>query len=392
MRLLHAADIHIGKTLYGRATVRGGNTRIDDFIATFDRIVDSAIEHRVAAVLVAGDLFDNRRAGPSELAAVATASRRLAEAGITLIVVPGNHDGMSTVGDPSTHALRWLRAVDIPGVYVLLSPGTQRIHTMNDGPLWVSSLPYAHKRAFEDILPGLPESERILAAGAKLEAIIGSIHPGVHVGPAIFVGHLTTVAAATGSEQTMKMSWDVAVGPHVFDGWDYTALGHMHRQQKVAERVWYAGSPEYIDFGEEGQSKGWLLVDIGDATIDNARGILTVTPIPSNARQLQQFDFDDPTADVLPGAITDGAIVKLRFTSATRARPDTLGRLRAAAYSQGASFVTSDWKPPQRVTRARVVISEGTDRAELLGLWLDANGIPREPALTAGRDLIASRM
>ena len=384
MKLLHAADLHIGLTRYGRPTSSGGNTRLDDFAATLDRLVESAIAHEVAAVIIAGDALHTRWASPAALDILARAATRLRKADILFVVLPGNHDGMSTLGDASSHALLWLDSLAIPGVYVLIRPGAHILYP-KAGQLVVVAVPYPHKRTFDSRWADMSSDQRIIEAGRVVDDLIRAFaaerRPDA---PLVLAGHFTTVAAKLGSEQTMKMTWDVSIDPAVFEPYDYVALGHIHRAQQVAPNAWYAGSPEYIDFGEEGQPKGWNIVEVEPGAPP------VVERVVNPARELFTFMLDDETAEdvAMDGAFAPGAIVKLRYITTARPKADRVAALRQRALGAGASWVVHDWKPPQVASRARVVVAPETSRADLLRAWLDATGQPIEPALTAGRRLI----
>jgi DNA repair exonuclease SbcCD nuclease subunit len=54
------------------------------------------------------------------------------------------------------------------------------------------------------------------------------------------------------------------------DQFDYIALGHYHRQSQVTDNAWYSGSPEYMAYGEIGDTKGGLLVDMDRISVDGS--------------------------------------------------------------------------------------------------------------------------
>jgi exonuclease SbcD len=112
----------------------------------------------------------------------------------------------------------------------------------------------------------------------------------------------------------------------------YIALGHIHKYQAINQRplAVYAGSPERIDFGEEHDRKGFVLVDL-----DRHDATHQFVELP--ARPFVSVDVrgegDDPTADVLAaveGRSFDGAIVRLRI----HLTPANQGRLREADIRQ----------------------------------------------------------
>src|SRR2546425_12466987 len=85
MRFLHTSDWHIGKTIRGRS-------RTDEFATVLDEVVGIALQERVDAVLVAGDLYEHRAASPDADALIFRVFIRLYEAGIPMGLISGNHD------------------------------------------------------------------------------------------------------------------------------------------------------------------------------------------------------------------------------------------------------------------------------------------------------------
>ncbi len=159
MKILHTADIHLGKTTHGKM-VGGHSSRLDDFAATFIRFAESAVDRRVNLAIVAGDLFDNRRPGPGEIHAAVRALRVLSANKIRTVVSIGNHDGFGTIADPSTSTLGWLSDVDMPFVHVYTQPTIASLDAGGE-PVVVVSTPYPHKRAYDAIEPDLSVEERV---------------------------------------------------------------------------------------------------------------------------------------------------------------------------------------------------------------------------------------
>ena len=98
MRFLHTADWHVGRTIRGRS-------RADEFAAALDEVVAIAVEERVDAVLLAGDVYEHRAPGPEADELVFDAFVRLHEAGIRIVEIPGNHDSAARPrrpGSPTT--------------------------------------------------------------------------------------------------------------------------------------------------------------------------------------------------------------------------------------------------------------------------------------------------
>ena len=85
MRLLHTSDWHVGKTIRGRS-------RLDEFHAALAELISVAVDEAVDAVLVAGDLYDQRAPTPDADALVFETLVQLHRAGIPVVAIPGNHD------------------------------------------------------------------------------------------------------------------------------------------------------------------------------------------------------------------------------------------------------------------------------------------------------------
>lgn len=412
MIVAHVADLHlehVSAARYGALDPESGaNTRLLDFGDTLRRFVDLAVERPVDVAVLAGDTFHSRHPGPVALGILAEQLGRLQEAGIPALVLPGNHDGMNTVGWERSHTLRWMDALAIEGVHVLVKPGARVVQT-KAGALEVASMPYPHKRAFDSQLSELDPDDRVVEAGRRVEAIVGAYAAGrVDAGlPLLFVGHLSVAGAALGAEQAMRMEWDAVVSSDAFAGFDYAALGHIHRQQRVGEKAWYAGSPDFHIFEDAGQPKAFLLATVErgkepivEAVPSGARkmGLLRLRqnpdgswPVPSGGRSPTPAGATGPDA-----WYAGGPIIRLTLECATaRPAPDEVAAAQRELLRKGASFaeVAVDASAVEEA-RARVDLSDpetGGQVApeEALRRYLMAQGAPLEPALTRGRELIA---
>lgn len=392
MRLLHAADIHLGVT-------KVVGERLADFEATLARMAADAEENDVAAILIAGDLCDKRYVGPDVLRAIARFIDRTK--GIQKVIVPGNHDGMTTIGDPETHALLWLQGLNLNEVDVLTEPGLAGIGT-RAGNLHVFALPYPHKRGLDTELADVPVDERATIVGQRVEDAIRLLLEGDRRSqalergePVVFLGHLTVIGSKLGSEQLMKMGWDAAIDPAVLSTFDYSALGHIHRMQPVNRKVWYAGSPEYLDFGDVGTEKGWLLVEVEPG------GEPVVKPMRSGARPMIDVTAtQDANGDLLlsgGGATSDmwsrGPMVRLTVNAIhERPKPEIISNAQKYMREMGATFIKTEvrYTAETLVREGATEVDPEADTADLLAGWLTQRGLPLEPTMSVGRALLAS--
>lgn len=389
MLIAHVADVHLGLV---RHSSPGSTSRQDDMAATLYRFAETAVNRKADVAILAGDTFHGRRPTPRDLVALARALRVLRDGKVECIIVPGNHDHCDAVGDPRTSALAWLPDLQISGVHVLTEPFSGYLHYQNKA-FGVVAIPYPHRRSFDALMPDKTPEERTEEISRRLESAIETLYDkvvamGSGTEPIIFVGHLSTLGAKLGTEVTMRFGWDVAIRAALLDRFDYAALGHIHRQQQVGERGWYPGSPQFMDFGEEGQPKGFLLVDVERGqppkveVIDSKpRPMMTLEPHRSGG-EWRNTEFER----------VDGAIVRLRIHPDPNESLDPADTMRLVKdyRDHGATHVQSEVVLPEKEHVVRVAVDPNVETTEALRRWLVANGHETEPVLSAGIDLVNS--
>ncbi len=254
MRLLHTSDWHLGRNFH-RVSL------LDDQRAFLDHLVQAAGEHRVDAVLVAGDVYD--RAVPP-LAAVRLfddALHRLAAIGVPVVMTSGNHDSAPRLGVGAGLLSR-------AGVHLRTDPaecGTPVLLTDPHGQVAVYGLPY-----LEPVLTGETLGAERRSHTAVLTAAMDRVRADLAARPAgtraVVLAHaFVTGGRASDSERDISVGGVAAVPPAVFDGVHYTALGHLHGCQTLSPRVRYSGSPLAYSFSEAAHRKSMWLVDLDGA-------------------------------------------------------------------------------------------------------------------------------
>lgn len=252
MKLLHTADCHFGMSNYSKLDPETGlDSRLLDFFKAFDFIVDTAIKEGVDAFIFAGDAYKTRDPSPTQQRGFGERIKRVAKAGIPVVMVVGNHDTPNAEGKANT--LDIYSALEIDNVYVSRKPEFLNIPTKS-GNLQVITAPWLHRNEFKSL-------------GERLVTLYEKIKPD---SPAIVVGHLELEGASFGSEKGLALINDVTVPLSLLTDrrLSYVALGHIHKHQVLNQHppVVYSGSPERIDFSEEKEDKGFVLVDIPKST------------------------------------------------------------------------------------------------------------------------------
>src|SRR5476649_2493856 len=117
MKFVHTADIHIGMSNYAKLDPETGlDTRLQDFLKTFDEIIDKAIEENVDAFIFAGDAYKTRDPSPTQQRGFGERIKRLTKAKIPTVMVVGNHDTPNAQG--KANSLDIYSALELDNVWV----------------------------------------------------------------------------------------------------------------------------------------------------------------------------------------------------------------------------------------------------------------------------------
>ncbi|GIV57333.1 MAG: nuclease SbcCD subunit D [Rhodothermaceae bacterium] len=325
MKILHTADIHLGSNTYGRIDPETGlNTRLLDFKRSFDFMVERALEEDIDLFLFCGDAYRTADPTPTQQRTFAECLRPVAERGIPIVMIVGNHDHPVAFGKAS--------ALDIFSflqgeVHVIRQPDRRTIQTKS-GPVQLLALPWPIRSMLlsrEEHRKKSPAEIRAFIEEKYLEYLdlmTTDLDPAV---PTVLAAHLTVQGAElAGSERTSLIEHEpkFTAGQLARPGIDYVALGHIHRPQDRNEGhhppVVYCGSIERISFKEWEDRKGFVLVDI-ETTPEGKRTTYRFVETP--ARPFVHVHVDargatDPTEHILAALarhdLTD-AIVRVRY-------------------------------------------------------------------------------
>ena len=393
MRILHFADVHIGVENYGRTDPETGlSTRLSDFLAAYDEVVDYALEHDVDLVLFCGDAYKSRDPSQTHQREFAKRVARMAAAGLPVFLLVGNHDMPHVLGRAT--ALEIFQTLVVSNVHIGDTLRTHHIDT-RAGPVQIVAVPWVRRSAFlsQEDARGLSPDQVNEAIQERLARAIQQQAQSLDQSiPAIFAGHLTVSDATTGSERTMMLGRDyVLVRSSVaLPQFDYVALGHIHKYQNLGNNpdVVYSGSLQRVDFGEEKDAKGFCVVNIDPTAEVGARVTHSFETV--NARAFRTVSVDirtgdpDPTATVVRAVAAteiEDAIVRLQI-----AIPAELeGHLRDAdirAALESAHFVASVSREVKGQPRNRLgaAYSRGIDPREALRHYFEEVNTPRDRA------------
>ena len=404
MKILHLADIHIGMENYGRLdSATGLNTRLLDYLDRFEEALRIGLDEKVDLVLIAGDIYKNRTPNPTHQREFARRLRAVLSADIPVFILVGNHDVSAAAG--KAHSVEIFDTLAIEGVTVASRMQIHRVETLA-GPLQIVAVPWISRQAIltKEDFRNLPfselEAELLRRVASWLEAVPGKLDPEL---PAILTFHGSVANATYGAERSVMLGNDLVLAPSFLaqPGIQYVALGHIHRHQTLGQHppTVYPGSIERIDFSEETEQKGVVLVELepGD---EYARWRF----VPLQARPFVTIKVDltgssDP-AERIAVAIQKrpiaAAVVRLLLTATPEQRPHLdENTLRHQLEEAGAHVVASIAIDVQRTERTRYSavaseLQEGLTARRALEIYLETSNVApaRREQLLAAADLL----
>lgn len=303
MRILHTADWHLGARLIER-------DRLAEHAAFVDWLIDTLRSEKIDALLLSGDVFDAANPPQDAVALYFDFLKRLADLKtVKAIITGGNHDSASHLNAPRD----LLRRFD---VHVFGHAGAENLVDL--GGCVVAAVPFLRERDLRQATAG----ETISSVHEQVRCAIRD-HYAAQFAAArtlaqertvIAMGHLTVLGATTSdSERDIHIGNLGSVGADIFDGFDYTALGHLHRPQRVAgnETIRYSGSPIPLSFSEAADAKSIVILDTENHSSD-------FILLPSTASERQKNEVRRMALKILPIPVTR-QLIRVKAARATLA-------------------------------------------------------------------------
>lgn len=277
MRILHTSDWHLGRALEGRN--RYSEQR--DFIM---EIKDIADRERVDLIIIAGDVFDTSNPSAAAEQLFYEGIYELSAGGRRgVVAIAGNHDNPERIkaSDPLAEQLG-ITLLGLPKDLPLVSGvSSDRVRRVAVGLGWlelavpgcdhsavVVTLPYPSEQRLKEILTNqlLQEEELQKSYSQRVGTFFANAARQYRKDTVnLCVSHLFVLGGmASESERPIDVGGACLVAPDMLPSLSqYTALGHLHRPQRVAKQqhIRYSGSPLCYSFSEAGQTKAVYLVD-----------------------------------------------------------------------------------------------------------------------------------
>jgi len=259
MKFFHLSDLHLGKRV-------NEFSMLEDQRDILQKIVVLAKKNKPDAVLIAGDVYDKSMPIVEAVQLLDRFLVWLNELGITVFIVSGNHDNAERVAFGA-------ELLKNSGVYIVQSyNGKIAPVTLSDenGDINIWMLPYLKPSLVRRHFPDkdvVTYSDAISAALSNANLDISARN--------VLIAHQFVTGATTSESEEISVGGSENVDGSVFDGFDYVALGHIHRPQQICrETLRYCGTPLKYSFSEASHTKSVTVVDM------DGKGEIKITELP----------------------------------------------------------------------------------------------------------------
>jgi exonuclease SbcD len=328
MKLLHTADIHLGKVLHEYSLIEDQRYMLQKLLAV---LKDPSFN----ALVIAGDVYDRSIPPPDAVKLLGPFLGQLKKEcpAVEVFLISGNHDSASRLGFG-----RELFAE--LGVHVGTEPEDACkpvVVTVREEKTAFFLLPFLAAGSLKSVLtcgdgqePAPLRSQALLAreAAARLEkARLEALENGAD--NTALVAHLFASGGLSSQSERTFLGNAELVDINLFSGFDYIALGHLHTFQKAGEKAFYSGSPLAYSFSEAGREKVFLAVTLEKGKAPRIEPI-PITPLRKMTRLKGEFASflqgasDETQAaafDYLEITLTDTALIENPLSLLSRRFP-----------------------------------------------------------------------
>lgn len=340
MKIIHTADWHIGHELYGY-------DREEEFDYFFTQLADLMAEEQPDALLVSGDVYDSYMPSNAAVRQLNTALLSLHEASpeTEIILTAGNHDSglrLEAAAPPwLSHRIHLIGTVD---------PTLERNRIEIEGKGVVMAIPFCYPANFPH-----QESDKVEERQKSFFRRVSERLSKESL-PTVLMAHLyLSGVQLNGSRQPRDIVGGSEAMPlsDIGTGYDYLALGHIHRRQRLSKQAHYSGSPLPISFDEPAEH-GVLVVELhkGKAPRVDFRALTTARPLLTLPEQAVSYS---DAIDLLRTMDADEqAYIRLHVLGDKPLPFDYLEQATKALEGKSARYCTIKVESPESLAAERV--------------------------------------
>lgn len=379
IRIVHTGDSHIDSDVHGSLNPATGINRAwESHARALKSAVTAALENEASAFIHAGDAFKNGR--PTQEAALLFAETLLplAENGIPVVLIDGNHERYLVPTAQRTATATVSRILSNVGGEVHSVERSPELVRLNSG-IQVACLPWLSKTTILNLLgeegTGLSPAEgdqRVTKYA--LDALDRMVKEADEGAPLLMASHVTmddvrmdslAPGHRRGSEMDIAHIFAEPILPreHVEDlPFSYVALSHIHARQRMGTKCFYAGSPDRLTMTDADDEKSVNLV-----TISEDNDLEGVDYIETDARPMTRIDLSADDAEERLEALEAGTLVGLILAPGDSLPPQSISKMIT---DSGAVLSGTKRIPLEKSETHGVVLPEKTGPMDALREWI----------------------
>ncbi len=279
MKLFHLSDLHIGKKV-------NDYSMLDEQKYIFRQILEDIKREKPDAILISGDVYDKTTPPLEAVMLLDEFLNQLEIDGLSVFLISGNHDSPERLSFGA-------KRMEKSGLYIKsIFDGDLSPVTLTDeyGDVNFYSLPFIRISNVNHVF-----NTQFRDYSQAVSYVIKKANPDFSQRNVILSHQY--VAGASFSESESSIGGIDSVSPEVYEGFDYTALGHVHKTQNIgSERLRYCGTPLKYSASETGQEKSYTVIELHEKTDPDKpcrMSIHTVPIIPLHEMIRVQGTFDE---------------------------------------------------------------------------------------------------
>lgn len=248
MKILHTGDLHIGKSFYEFSL-------LEDQKHILQQILQELTQDEYDALFITGDIYDRANPSPEAVEVFNNFLVALKQQFplLNIFIISGNHDSAKRLSFGTdfftSHTIYFSTKTEQSLTPVILKD--------KEGlTVEVFSLPFL---TAGDIANEINQQKMVQCAIEQIE------NNRTKELPAVLLAHVFTLGAFTSDSERSILGTAEQINASVFEQFAYVALGHIHKPQKVADRIFYAGSPLAYSFSESAYEKSLLKITLSQS-------------------------------------------------------------------------------------------------------------------------------
>ncbi len=311
LRIIHVADFHLGNRFVGLEGENVEEQRRADMFRNLDIIASHAVEKNVDLVLISGDIFHKPTPSPIDFVKFSEFVGRLVRNNIYVVAIAGNHD-KPKIANMSTPIEGLIRA-GVPRFYFFRTiPESPLMLDINGKKTCIVPIPYVDPNVLRASGIGLSYERFLEREILRLRRKAERMDPQYK----ILMAHVMLSEAKVTKIPSLYIR-EVKIGSSALreEFFDYVALGHVHRPQRIGERIFYSGSIERMAFDEEHEKKSFIIAELSEGKANVSMVELPCRPMLTKRLRIETGSISE-FIEIIRGleGIEPGSLLRLIIT------------------------------------------------------------------------------